>query len=285
MTTMPTNLEEAKAHLREARRNASPFVEKFARFGYAAKGVVYVVVGALAAMAAFGSGGDTTGSRGALQSISHQPFGRVLLGLVAFGLAGYALWQFIRAIEDPENEGTDGKAIAKRIGFFISGTIHFALVWYAIGIITGAASGGDDDQGAKSWSATAMSYPMGRWLVFLVGLGILGYGIIQLVNAFKSKLSRRLHLGQLDPHTCRVIIAISRFGIAARGVVFGVIGIFLALAAYHHDPSEARGIAGALETLQRQPYGPWLLGTVAIGVIAYGVHQFVTARYRQISPE
>jgi len=283
MTTIPTNVDEAREHLREARRKASPFVEKFARFGYAAKGVVYVVVGVLAAMAAFGYGGDTTGSRGALQSIHQQPFGRVLLGLVAFGLAGYALWQFIRAIEDPENEGSDGKAITKRIGFFVSGAIHFALVWYAIGIITGAASGGDDDQGARSWSAKAMTYPMGQWLVFLAGCGIVCYGVLQLVNAFKSKLSRRLHLGQLDPHTCRVIVAIGRFGIAARGIVFGIIGGFLALAAYHHNPNEARGIAGALETLQRQPYGPWLLGVVAIGVVAYGVHQFVTARYRQIS--
>jgi len=286
MTTIPTNLEEAKAHLRDARRKASPFVEKFARFGYAAKGVVYVVVGALAAMAAVGYGGETTGSRGAMQSIYQQPFGRLLLAVVAFGLTGYALWQFIRAIEDPENEGNDAKAIVKRIGFFISGTVHFALVWYAIGVITGAAgTGGDDDRGAKTWSATAMSYPMGRWLVFLVGCGFLGYGVYQLIRAFQAKLSKRLHLGELDPRTCKVVVSVGRFGIAARGVVFSVIGVFLAIAAYHHNPNEARGIAGALETLQRQPYGPWLLGAVAIGLIAYGVHQFVTARYRRITPE
>src|SRR5687768_572715 len=98
MTTIPTNLHEAKAHLRDARHKASPFVEKFARFGYAAKGVVYCIVGALAALVAFGYGGETTGSRGALDTIANQPFGRVLLGVVAVGLAGYALWQFIRAI-------------------------------------------------------------------------------------------------------------------------------------------------------------------------------------------
>ena len=285
MTTVPTNLDEARAHLQEARRKASPFVEKFARFGYAAKGVVYVVVGVLAAMTAFGTGGDTTGSRGALESIYHQPFGRILLGLVAFGLAGYSLWQFIRAIEDPENEGSDGKAIGKRIGFFISGVVHFALVWYAIGIITGAAGGGSgDDEGARSWSATAMSYPMGRWIVFLIGAGLACYGIYQLVKAFKSELGKRLHLGQLEPHTYRVVVAISRFGLAARGVVFGIIGGFLGMAAYHHNPNEARGVAGALDTLERQPYGPWLLGAVAIGLIAYGIYEFVKARYRQINP-
>ena len=286
MTTIPTNLNEARAHLRDARHKASPFLEKFARFGYAAKGVVYVLVGGLAAMAAFGSRGETTGSKGALDMVSEQPYGRVLLGVVAFGLAGYALWQFIRAIEDPEYEGSDGKAIAKRIGFFISGVIHFGLVWYAIGIITGAAAGGGggEDQGAKTWSARVMEYPMGQWFLLLTGVGIVGYGIYQLVKAFKSELGKRLHLGQLEPGTYRVVVAVSRFGMAARGVVFGIIGGFLALAAYHHNPDEAKGIAGALEALQRQPYGPWLLGTIAVGLIAYGVYEFVKARYRQINP-
>ena len=288
MTTVPTNLNQARADLRDARRKASPFLEKFARFGYAAKGVVYVVVGALAALAAFGSGGQTTGSKGALQTIAEQPYGRVLLGLVAFGLAGYALWQFIRAIEDPEYEGSDGKAIAKRVGFFISGVIHFGLVWYAIGILTGAASGGGGggggDSGAQTWSARVMEYPMGRWLLMLIGAGIVGYGIFQLTKAFKSELGKRLHLGQLEPGTYRAVVAISRFGLAARGVVFGIIGGFLATAAYHHNPGEARGVDGALEALQRQPYGPWLLGTVAVGLIAYGIFEFVKARYRQINP-
>src|SRR5688500_17685414 len=138
MTTVPTNLHEARAQLREVQHRASPFVEKFARFGYAAKGVVYVLVGVLAAMAAFGrAGGQATGSKGVMQTLAGHPFGQVVLALVAVGLAGYALWQFIRAIEDPENEGSDGKAIAKRIGIFGSGVIHIGLTIYALGILIG----------------------------------------------------------------------------------------------------------------------------------------------------
>lgn len=285
MTTLSSQVDNARSHARAARRKASPFIEKFARFGYAAKGVVYVIVGGLAAMAAAGNGGDTTGSRGALDTIAHQPFGWVLLGLVALGLAGYSMWQFIRAVEDPENEGTDKKAIAKRIAFFISGVVHFGLVWYAISIIMGSARGGGDDSGTQSLSARVMSYPMGQLLVGAAGVIIFGYGIAQLVRAFKSKLGDQLHLGQLEDKTRRFVIQVSRFGIAARGVVFGIMGTFLALAAYHENPNQAKGIAGALETLQEQPYGPWLLGIVALGLIGYGVFQFVQARYRRIDAD
>jgi hypothetical protein len=289
MATLPTNLDQARQQLKEARQKASPFVEKFARFGYAAKGIVYVVVGAIAGMAAIGARHGAAGSRGAMQTISRQPFGHVMLGVVACGLAGFGLWQFIRAIEDPESEGADGKGIGRRIGFFGSGLIYFGLVWYAIGVITGAArgggGGGDDDADARTWSATIMSYPMGQWLVFLIGCGIVCYGVFQLVRAFRKHLGVPPRLGQLDPHTHRMVMVLGRIGVAARGIVFGIVGVFLAMAAYHHNPSEARGIAGALESLERQPYGPWLLGIVAVGVIAYGVYMLVLARHRRITQQ
>jgi hypothetical protein len=283
MTTAPSHFHESRAHLRQAVHRAGPFVEKFARFGYAAKGVVYVLVGVLAAMAAFGNGGETTGSRGAMETLADQPFGRVLLGLIAFGLIGYALWQFIRSIEDPENEGSNGKGIAKRIGFFGSGVIHFALVICALGLMLGKGGGGGDDEATKSLSARAMSYPMGQWLVAGAGIGLAIYGIRQLWRAFQANLDKRLRLGEINPQTRRAVVNVSRVGLAARGVVFGIIGIFLALAAYHHNPQEVKGVGGALETLREQSYGPWLLAAVAIGLIAYGVYECVKARYRQIN--
>jgi hypothetical protein len=280
--TPSSPVDQARQHAREAVHKASPFVEKFARFGYAAKGVVYVIVGALAAMAAFGAGGETTGSRGALDTIAAQPFGRVLLGVVAFGLLGYACWQFIRAVEDPENEGSDRKGIAKRIGFFISGVVHLSLVFAAVQTLRGSGGSGDDDAGARGWTAELMSYPAGQWLVAAVGLGIALYGLHQLYRAFKAKLDKMLALGGLDPAVARWVRYVSRFGMAARGVVFAIIGGFLVTAAVQEDASEARGVAGALRALEQQPYGPWLLGIVALGLIAYGVYEFVKARYRQI---
>lgn len=287
MTPLSTHADNARDHVNDAVHKASPFVRKFARFGYAAKGVVYVMVGGLAAAAAFGRGGETTGSRGALQAVLEQPFGQVLLGIVAFGLACYAAWQFIRAVEDPENEGSDGKAIAKRVGFFISGVIHVGLVIAAVRMVVGSGGGGDGsgDSGAQGWTATLMSYPLGQWLVAIVGLIIAGYGVAQLIRAYKADLDSQLVLSGMSAAARQWIRRVCRFGMAARGVVFGIIGLFLVLAAWRQNPSEARGLGGALRSLQEQGYGPWLLGVIALGLIAYGIYEFVLARYRRIDAD
>ncbi len=283
MASLSTHARNAGDHVGNAARKASPFVRKFARLGYAAKGVVYVIVGGLAAAAAFGRGGQTTGSRGALHTLLEQPFGRVLLGIVAFGLGCYAAWQFIRAVEDPEHEGSGGKATAKRIGFFVSGVIHVGLVIAAIRMVMGrGGGGGSGDGGAQGGTAQLMSYPLGQWLVAIVGLVIAGYGVQQLIRAYKADLDSQLVLSGMDAAAQQWVRRVCRFGMAARGVVFGIIGAFLLLAAWRNNPSEARGLGGALQSLQEQGYGPWLLGVVALGLAAYGGYQFVLSRYRRI---
>lgn len=276
-------MSNAAADLRqEMRHRVSPFVRGFARVGYSAKGVLYITVGVLAAWAAVGNG-QSTGSKGALRTLLDQPFGQILVGIVAAGLACYACWQFMRSVEDPEGEGTDGKGVAKRIGFGISGVIHASLVVYALHLLVGAAGADDSgDGGAQSWSATVMSYPAGRIVLGLIGSGIAVFGLHQLYAAYAAKLDDQLSLKPLSASARRTIKGISRFGMAARGIVFGVIGMLLIIAAYQYDPSEARGLGGALQTLREQPFGPWLLGAVALGLVAYGVYEFVLARYRRI---
>ena len=98
---MSTTPSQIMSHVQDARQSAGPTLAKLARAGFAAKGVLYVVVGFLAAASAFGAGGETTGSRGAMATLFEQPFGKVLLSVVAIGLVGYSIFQFIRAIEDP----------------------------------------------------------------------------------------------------------------------------------------------------------------------------------------
>jgi hypothetical protein len=279
-----TKYDAPKYDVRHALKSASPWIERLARFGYAAKGVVYCLVGLLALLSALGRGGDTTGSRGALQSLLEQPFGQILVAILAVGLAGYSLWCFIQAIEDPEQDGSDAKGIAKRMYSFSKGVIYFSLVIAAIGMAIGARRSSGDESRLDEWTAKLMSLPYGPWIVGILGVSVIGYGVRQLYRAWKAKLDDQLNLFSLGAGSHAWALRVSRFGIGARGAIFVLIGIFLVLAAYHSAPSEARGVGESLAALRDRPYGPWLLGIVALGLISYGIYEFIRARYRRIDP-
>jgi hypothetical protein len=129
-----------------------------------------------------------------------------------------------------------------------------------------------------------MAQPFGRWLGVVAGAVIVGTGLYQLHKAYRADCRDELKSGEMGARENKWASRIGRIGYAARGVVFGVIGVFLAQAALQTDPDEARGLGGALETLARQPFGPYVLGAVALGLVAYGVFMFVMARYRRIEP-
>ncbi|HEX6200324.1 MAG TPA: DUF1206 domain-containing protein [Thermoanaerobaculia bacterium] len=249
-----------------------------ARFGYAAKGVVYVVVGGLALQAALGGGGGTTGGEGALRAIAGQPFGQVLLWLLALGLVGYALWRFVQGVLDVEDRGTDAEGLAVRGGFLASGAVHGLLAVYAFGLVTGNGGGGGG--GAQGATAKVLAHPFGAWLVGLAGVAVIGYGLVAAHRAYTRKYRQEVAFGRLDRRVQRGIDRAGRLGLAARAVVFGLIGVFLIRAAVQSNPAQARGLEGALDTLAAQPHGPWLLGVVAVGLMAYGVWSMVKARYR-----
>lgn len=272
-------LEQAGRQAGQAVRSAvhnNPWVEPLARFGYAARGVVYAVVGLLAIQTAFGGRGQTTGQEGALQRIAEQS--RFLLVLMAIGLAGYALWRFVQAVLDPENKGTDPKGIAQRGMMVASGIVYSGLAITAARL----ASGGGGGEGSQGFTAELMTKPFGRWLVVLAGLAVIVAGFHQLKEAYTKKFRERLKLQEMNADEQRMATHTGQMGLAARGIVFLITGWFLVQAGLRFDPSQARGLGGALETLASQPYGPWLLGLVALGLVAYGAYSFLEARYRRI---
>ncbi len=251
------------------------------RAGYAAKGIVYAVVGYLAAKAAFGQGGKTTGSEGALHEIGQQPFGQILLALVGVGLACYAVWRFLGAIADAEGKGSDAKGTATRVGYFIVALLHVSLSVAAFSALDfgGGGSGGSADQGTQSMTARVMSVPWGRWLVIGAGLAVAVVALSQWVHAVRGSYRQRFALDGAATTARPWVERIAKLGLAARGVVFLLIGFFLAQAGWRADSSEAKGLGGALATLAQQPQGPWLLGITALGLICYGLYCAVIARY------
>jgi len=265
---------------RQATAGVAPWIVVLARVGYTAKAVLYGTIGVLAAKAAFGAGGRTTDTRGAMASMLDAPFGRVLLVLMALGLFGYAAWRLVEAIADPERRGTDAKGLALRASFVARGIVHAGLAVSALRVAIHNRGTGGGGQKADSWTARAMDLG-GEWLVWAIALGVGGYGIYQLYRAYAAKLSKQLDLGRMSAEAGHWVVTVSRIGIAARGIVFGMIGLLLARAASSHEPGQAGGIGDALGALAG--FGRWPFAAVALGLVAYGVYELLNARYRRIT--
>ncbi|XZN89862.1 MAG: DUF1206 domain-containing protein [Microcoleus sp.] len=264
------------------RASSQPWFDRLARLGYAAKGLVYFIVGFLAAQAAFGYGGKTTDSRGALTTIVSQPFGKFLLFLVTIGIVGYVLLRIVQTILDPEHAGEqmDAKRIAKRIGYAFSGLAYAGLAVTAVKLIIG--SGGSNGNSTQDWTAWFLSQPFGQWLVGFGGAVIIGIGFSYIYKGFKGKFRHNFKLDRMSSNEQNWAVRLGRLGIAARGIVFSIIGVFLIEAAKQSDASEAKGFGEALASLEQQPFGPWILGLVALGLICYGLYSVIEARYGQI---
>lgn len=257
------------------------WVSHYARFGYSAKAVIYALVGLLSLQVAFGNGGKAEGSEGAIQAIYAQPLGRVLLGFLGVALMGFVVWRFLQAIFDTEDRGTDATGIVQRIGYAISGLSYASLALWAAAIAMGLVSAhGSGDGSKQSLTAMVMSWPMGVWLVGLVGLIVIGVGFAQGYRAYTARFMERYNLQELSSKTRKALKHVGQFGLVARGVTFLLIGGFVVIAAIQTDPDQVKGLGGALQSLVTQPYGPWLLGLVACGLVAYAVYCAMNARYR-----
>ena len=251
--------------------------ELIARLGYAARGVVYLLVGGLALVAAFG-GGRAVGTKGALAGLLSQPFGYVLLGIIAAGFLCFAAWRLAQALLDADHLGDDAKALRKRAARLGGAIIRLGLAASVVSLIFGARSGGDDGA-ARDWTAYVLSAPFGPWLVGLIALGIAAAGILFAIKGWTKRFEDEL---ELDDRACTWVVPLGRFGYVARGVLFVIVGGFLISAAVHANAREAKGLAGALQALQQQPYGWVLLAAAAAGLFSFGLFMLVVARYRRI---
>jgi hypothetical protein len=263
-----------------APEDVAPWIERLARVGYAAKALLYITVGYLASQTALGPGGKVTDTQGALREVHDVSYGRALLFVVALGLLGYGLWRVVEAVMDPERRGTDWKGLAVRAGFLVRGLFHGVLALTAFRFALQERTGAARDQ-AREWTARAFDLPAGELLVSLAAAYVAGYGAYQFYRAWSPKMQRHLHLSELPQEISRWVLAVSRFGIAARGVIFCFTGFFLIRAVLRHDAAEAGGLRESLRALAA--LGRWPFIAVAFGLVAYGLYELVNARYRRIS--
>lgn len=261
-------------------KDADEGIVKMARVGMAAKGAVYCILGVLTTLAAFNIGGQKAGKSDTLKFLYQQPFGKILLALLALGLLSYVIWRFIQAIKDPENVGNDKKGIATRIGYAASGVIYGALTYEAVRMLFTNGSGGSGGNGNQELVSSLLTKPFGQILVGIVAAIFIGKAIYQFYRAFSGKFNKKVQDSNLQHDVKKVVRKAGIAGYIARGVVIGIVGFLFLKAAIQANPDHAQSSEGAFQFIESSPYGPYLLALVALGLVCYGIFMFIKARYR-----
>ena len=264
------------------RAGESPWVERLGRAGLVAKGVLYAVIGILAVKVALGARGADPDKEGALATIATQPFGKLLLGILAVGLAGYAVWRLSQGLLDRDDEGDGAKGLAKRLGNISKGVLYAVLCVLTTLKLVGADTKSEGGTQEDRATADLLGLPLGRYLVFAAAAGFIVAALFNGYRAVTCNFRKKLETHRMSEAEETAATGVGILGHLARFVVFGLIGAFLAKAAWEFDPQEAAGLDAALYEVARQPYGGFLLGTLAVGLLAYALYCFVQARYRDV---
>jgi Domain of Unknown Function (DUF1206) len=268
------SLEESSSAAELAR---SQTLGRLARAGFVARGLVYLIVAILAVKLAIGETGTTTNQQEALRTIATQPFGKVLLILVAVGLAGYALWQLIRAAIGHGAEGADTGS--ERLAAAVSGVAYGVLCLTAVEILAGS---GTEAGATKEATGGVLGWPAGTVIVAIAGVVLVGVGIYQAYKGLARKFLAETKTGEMSENVRKGYTTLGVFGYVARAVVFALVGYGLIKAAIDYDPKKAVGLDGALHKLADTSYGPPLLWAVAVGLAGFAIYSIANARYGKV---
>jgi hypothetical protein len=267
--------------LQRATGPAAPVLDIVTRIGFGAKGIVTILVGVLALRFALRRGGEITGQEGAVELVLGRPFGRLMLAVLAAGLAAYAVWMLVAAFVDPERKGESFQGSAERLGFFATGIGYTLLAWTAFSLLLGRRGGGGGGLDLQHVLATVLTPHVGRVLVGLAGLIVMTAGVLQLRLGITGRFRHLLQTGR--SRLARFATTVSgTVGYVTLGILSLIAGWSLVEAAVEYDPSEASGWSEALWLLSGIGRGRELLAVAALGLICYGLYFILQVRYRRL---
>ena len=258
--------------------HTSSGIRAVARLGLTAKGIVYCLLGMLAFMAAFHINGTTSGSvdkKGVFGFVEHQYGGKILLGALALGLLCYSIWRFISAFSKDDAE-PDRKKWGKGVRYFFSGLVYLSLAVYA-GKMTFQKD--DSGSGKKDMLSGLFEQPFGQVVAVLVALALAATGIYQCWYGLSEKYKKHVKKMDVPEKTGSMLLVSGKIGYVARGIVWLTLSWMLAKAALHENASEAGDTSEAFGFLQSGGYGAYLLGALGLGMVCYGIFNFIRARF------
>jgi hypothetical protein len=258
----------------------SALLEGLARVGLVAYGVVHLLIGWLALQIAWGgTSGASADSSGALSTVAEQPFGKILLWLVAVGMVALALWQASEAIWG-HHERMVGKRVRKQVSSGAKAVLYAALGVSAALVALG--SGSSSSQSQQEATSGVLAWPGGQVIVVIAALIIIGVGVAGVVKGVKKSFAEEIDTSSMSPTARSAVARLGQVGYIARGLALGVVGGLLGYAAVTFDAQQAKGLDGAMRTILDQPFGQFLLTAVALGFVAFGLFAFLQARYRRM---
>jgi hypothetical protein len=275
-------LPKVRDEIADAAANAASSVwfERIARFGYAAKGAVFLIIGILAVRMAFGERGEEPDAPGALEALGDQPLTAALLVVMAAGLTSYSLWRFAQAILDVEGEGTEWRGILNRVIYAGIGMSYGAFAVVSVLVLTGWRR--DEEDGVRELTTWALQLPLGAVLVGIAGAVVMLGGLRELFVAVTGRFRDEFAREQMNGLERALAKWIGWYGHAARGAAFLVAGYFAIRAAVNYDPDEARGMADTLQAVADERYGTTMLLAIAAGFIAFGLYCGLLALHRHM---
>ncbi|MFB7711889.1 DUF1206 domain-containing protein [Streptomyces sp. NPDC056105] len=273
----------ARGHSQARRAANSTAVATGARAGFVARGIIYVLIGVLSLRISFSGGGGKQADRGgAIAEIAGKPFGAALLWLLGAALAGMALWRLSGAAFG--QAGPDGKKASKRAmaagRCVFYGFVSYSVLSYAAG--DKGSGSGSSDQNSRDITAKALDWPAGQWIVAGAGAAVAAAGVWIAVRALRRKFQKHLKMSGMSSKTRQMVTALGVFGGTSRGVVFAAAGGFALAAAVQHKPGKAKGMDDTLRSFADTPVGPWLLTFIAVGLVAFGMFSWASARWRKL---
>lgn len=278
MTVPTASSAKSQAEGTAQRAADSGAMEKAARLGFLAKGLVYALIGLLAVQVAFGAS-ERTDQKGALQTIAEKPGGSIVLWLMVVGFAAYAVWRLSEAAWGRRDETDEKKRTAKRIGSAINGLVYLFFGVLAFKTVTGSSS---SSSSSSDVTAKVLEWPGGKVLVFIAGLVVIAIAIGLAIRGLKTDFEKHLNTGQMSRTTFSAVRRLGQVGYVCRGAVFALVGVLVCKAAMDHQPGKAQGFDVALKSLAGAPGGQVMLVLAGAGLVCFGAYCWAEARYRRL---